>query len=118
LIPYLLLVIYFALSWVLDSYRLGEISASTVGLSHRWIIKSILVVGVMVATVAGIAVWLQVVFLLWMGSRVRRFPLMTLDWPEDAGRVEGKGHIVIDEKQVSEVPSGVSLAAAIKPAAE
>jgi TRAP-type mannitol/chloroaromatic compound transport system permease small subunit len=118
MIPYLLLVIYFALSWVLDSYRLGEISASTVGLSHRWIIKSILVVGLMVATVAGIAVWLQVVVLIWMGSRVRRFPLMTLDWPEDAGRVEGKGRIVIDEKQGSEGPSGVSLAAAIKPAAE
>src|SRR5262249_24074336 len=60
MIPYLLLVIYFAWSWVISSYELGEISASTVGLSHRWIIKSVLVFGLITATVAGIAVWLQI----------------------------------------------------------
>ncbi|HEU0059833.1 MAG TPA: hypothetical protein VFR19_08150, partial [Hyphomicrobiaceae bacterium] len=31
MIPYLLLVISFALSWVFESYKLGEISVSTVG---------------------------------------------------------------------------------------
>lgn len=119
MIPYLLLVIYFALSWVFDSYRLGEISASTVGLSHRWIIKSILVAGLVVATVAGIAVWLQVAFLLWMGSHARRFPLMTLDWPDDIARVEGKGRIVLDANQAGmQEPSVVSASAAVKPAAE
>src|SRR5262245_35206681 len=62
MIPYLLLLIYFASSWVVDSYKLGEISASTVGLSHRWIIKGVLVSGLITATIAGIAVWLQVAF--------------------------------------------------------
>ena len=61
MIPYLLLVIYFAFELgAYSSYMVGEISASTVGLSHRWIIKSVLVFGLIVATIAGIAVWLQV----------------------------------------------------------
>src|SRR3990167_5222312 len=58
MIPYLLLVIWFASSWVFESFKLGEISASTVGLSHRWIVKGTLVVGLITATIAGIAVWL------------------------------------------------------------
>jgi TRAP-type mannitol/chloroaromatic compound transport system permease small subunit len=97
MIPYLLLLIYFASSWVGDSYALGEISASTVGLSHRWVIKGILVFGLIVATCAGIAVWLQVVYVLW-GPQGARFKLMTLEWPEEAGtRVEGKERIKLEE---------------------
>jgi TRAP-type mannitol/chloroaromatic compound transport system permease small subunit len=116
MIPYLMLVIYFASSWVVDSYKLGEISASTVGLSHRWIIKGILVVGLVTATLAGIAVWLQVALLMW-GKRVKRFPLMTLEWPEEAGsKVEGKERIVLDDASGMQEPSRVSAAAAMKPA--
>ncbi len=97
MIPYLLLLIYFASSWVGDSYAVGEVSASTVGLSHRWIIKAILVFGLFVATIAGIAVWLQVVFVLW-GPQGARFKLMTLEWPEEAGTaIEGKERIKLEE---------------------
>jgi TRAP-type mannitol/chloroaromatic compound transport system permease small subunit len=117
MIPYLLLVIYFASSWVLDSYRVGEISASTVGLSHRWVIKGILVAGLCVATVAGIAVWLQVATLLW-GHATKRFPLMTLEWPEEAGsRVEGKERIKLEDYPEEVVVPGVATAEArVKPA--
>ncbi|MGE0851732.1 MAG: TRAP transporter small permease subunit [Hyphomicrobiaceae bacterium] len=120
MIPYLLVVIYFASSWVLDSYRVGEISASTVGLSHRWVIKSILVLGLIVATIAGVAVWLQVAFLMW-GRRVKRFKLMTLDWPEDTSRIEGKERIVLDETSDKQAPPAVATPAlaaqpAMKPA--
>jgi TRAP-type mannitol/chloroaromatic compound transport system permease small subunit len=108
MIPYLLLVIYFASSWVLDSYKVGEISASTVGLSHRWVIKSVLVFGLMTATVAGLAVWLQVAFLMW-GRQVKRFKLMTLDWPEDVSRIEGKERIVLDETPGMEAPPVVAM---------
>jgi hypothetical protein len=39
---------------------------------------------------AGIAVWLQTVVILF-GPKNLRFPLMTLDWPEETGSaVEGK----------------------------
>jgi TRAP-type mannitol/chloroaromatic compound transport system permease small subunit len=117
MIPYLLLVIYFSSSWVLDSYKLGEISASTVGLSHRWIIKSVLVAGLIVATIAGVAVWLQVATLLW-GRNVKRFKLMTLDWPEDVARVEGKERIVLEETPGMQAPelSAVTPAAGVQPA--
>ena len=44
LIPYCAIVIYFASVYAYNSFMIGEISASQVGLTHRWIIKSILVV--------------------------------------------------------------------------
>jgi TRAP-type mannitol/chloroaromatic compound transport system permease small subunit len=104
MIPYLLLVIWFASSWVAESYRIGEISASTVGLSHRWIIKSVLVLGLIIATLAAIAVWLQVALLMWE-KQPKRFPLMTLDWPEEAGsKIEGKERIKLADAPVEILP--------------
>lgn len=97
MLPFLLLTIYFAISYTMGSYRIGEVSPSAVGLSHRWIIKSVLVAGLIVALIAGIAVWLQVAYLMW-GDQTKRFDLMTLDWPEQAGdRIEGKERIRLEE---------------------
>ncbi|ANW03903.1 TRAP transporter small permease subunit [Bradyrhizobium icense] len=97
MIPYLLVVIWFAVSYAHQSFLTGEISASTVGLTHRWIIKSVLVAGLIVAAIAGFSVWLQVVMVLW-GERTRRFSLMTLEWPEEAGtRVEGKQRLTLED---------------------
>ncbi len=115
MIPYLLLVIYFASGWVMDSYKVGEISASTVGLSHRWIIKGVLVAGLITATFAGIAVWLQVAFLMW-AKQPKRFPLLTLDWPDDTSKIEGKERIVLDETPGMQAPPVVAAAATMKPA--
>jgi TRAP-type mannitol/chloroaromatic compound transport system permease small subunit len=119
MIPFLLTVIYFALSYTYSSYSVGEISSSTVGLTHRWIIKSVLVAGLMVATLAGIAVWLQVALLLW-GRRDRRFPLMTLEWPEEAGtRVEGKERIKLQDAPAEPaLPPVLAGRTGLKPAAE
>jgi TRAP-type mannitol/chloroaromatic compound transport system permease small subunit len=97
MIPYCLVVIWFAFIYAYDSWAIHEISASQVGLSHRWIIKSILVVGLIVAALSGVAVWLQVVIVLW-GPQNIRFPLMTLEWPEEAGtKIEGKERIDLEE---------------------
>jgi TRAP-type mannitol/chloroaromatic compound transport system permease small subunit len=97
MIPYCLIVLYFAVIFAYDSYQVSEISASTVGLTHRWIIKSFLVFGLLVAALAGVAVWLQSVIVLF-GPQDLRFRLMTLDWPEEEGRgVEGKQRLVLDE---------------------
>jgi TRAP-type mannitol/chloroaromatic compound transport system permease small subunit len=115
MIPYLLLVIYFASSWVVSSYQLGEISASTVGLSHRWIIKSILVAGLVTATVAGVAVWLQVAFLVWR-KQPKRFPLMTLDWPDDTSKIEGKERIKLEDAPAEPVPPPILAGGRMKPA--
>jgi TRAP-type mannitol/chloroaromatic compound transport system permease small subunit len=97
MIPYCAIVIYFAWIYAYDSYMIDEISASQVGLSHRWVIKSVLVFGMLVAAVAGIAVWLQVAMVLW-GPQDIRFPLMTLEWPEEEGtKIEGKERIKLEE---------------------
>jgi len=70
-----------------------------VGLTHRWIIKSVLVFGLLVIVVAGVSVWLQVVIVLW-GPRDLRFPLMTIEWPEEAGsKIEGKTRLNLDEAE-------------------
>jgi TRAP-type mannitol/chloroaromatic compound transport system permease small subunit len=97
LIPYCAIVIYFAYIYAYDSYVIHEISASQVGLRHRWIIKSVLVFGLVVAVISGIAVWLQVAIVLW-GPQDVRFPLMTLEWPEEAGtKIEGKERIKLED---------------------
>jgi len=90
LIPFSCIVIYFAFIYAYDSFMMNEISASTVGLTHRFIIKSVLTFGLVTALVAGIAVWLQTVAVLW-GPQDIRYPLMTLEWPEEEGTmIEGK----------------------------
>jgi TRAP-type mannitol/chloroaromatic compound transport system permease small subunit len=120
MIPYLLTVIYFGFSYTYSSYAVGEISSSTVGLTHRWIIKSVLVAGLMVATLAGIAVWLQVATILLWGRQERRFALMTLEWPEEAGsRIEGKERIKLEDAPAeAALPPVLAARADLKPAAE
>ena len=89
-IPYCVVLAYFAFVYTVDSYNIGEVSASLVGLSHRWIIKSFLVAGIVVVILAGIAVWLQLVIVLF-GPQNIRFPLLTVEWPEEEGsKIEGK----------------------------
>jgi TRAP-type mannitol/chloroaromatic compound transport system permease small subunit len=97
LIPYTTVVCYFAAVYAIDSYNMGEISASTVGLTQRWIIKTVLLGGLITALLAGIAVWLQTVILLW-GPQDLRFELMTIEWPEEEGTmIEGKERIKLEE---------------------
>ncbi len=99
LIPFCSVVLYFAIVYAYDSWAVGEISASLVGLSHRWIIKAILAFGIVMAIIAGISVWLQVAMVLF-GPQNIRFPMMTLEWPEDAGSVvEGKERLDLDKAE-------------------
>ena len=96
LIPYICIVTWFAFVYAYDSFLIGEISASQVGLSHRWIIKSIIVFGFITALLAGFSVWLQVLSVL-MAPKHWRFPMMTMDWPESEGdSFEGKERVSLD----------------------
>jgi TRAP-type mannitol/chloroaromatic compound transport system permease small subunit len=96
MIPYCLIVIWFAWIYAYDSFMINEISASQVGLTQRWIIKSVLVAGLIIAALSGVAVWLQVAIVLW-GPQNARFPLMTLEWPEEAGtKIEGKERLDLE----------------------
>ncbi len=78
MIPFCLIVGFFAMESAYESFLVGEQSASLVGLGNRWIIKSVLVIGLVFAALAGIAVWLQAVLLLfvpqseWAGSALNQ----------------------------------------------
>lgn len=108
LIPFTVVITYFAFVYAVDSwsinrdadcawYECGEISASLVGLSHRWIIKLILAAGFVMVLVAGAAVWLEMAVVLF-GPQNWRFHLSTVDWPEAEGtKFEGKERLDLDE---------------------
>ena len=99
LIPYTCIVVYFAVVYAVDSFLMNEISASTVGLTHRWIIKSVLVVGLVFVLIAGLSVLLQVLSVLF-GPRDLRYPLMTIEWPEEQGsRIEGKERLDLSKAE-------------------
>ncbi|GMQ76724.1 MAG: hypothetical protein BMS9Abin01_2015 [Gammaproteobacteria bacterium] len=99
LIPFTAIVTWFAFEYAYDAYVNNEISVSTVGLTQRWIIKSVFVAGLVVVLLSGIAVWLQVVIALW-GPKDLRFPLMTLEWPEETGTMlEGKVRLKLEEME-------------------
>ena len=98
-IPFCCILAYFSFIYAYDAWRINEISASLVGLSHRWAIKSFLFMGVIVAIIAGLAVWLQVAMALF-GNRNKRYPLMTIEWPEDTGSmVEGKERLDLEKAE-------------------
>jgi TRAP-type mannitol/chloroaromatic compound transport system permease small subunit len=116
MLPYCALVIWFAYDYTYASYLVNEQSSSTVGLTHRWIIKSVLVFGLIVALVSGVAAWLQVATILW-GPRALRFPLMTLDWPEEDAKVEGKTRVRLEDDyglRLSDAPGEAKTAPAAK----
>jgi TRAP-type mannitol/chloroaromatic compound transport system permease small subunit len=117
MLPYCALTIYFAVDYVHSSFVVSEASASSVGLSHRWLIKSVLVIGLFFAVIAGIAAWLQVVTILW-GPKDLRFPLMTLDWPETGAKIEGKERVKLEDEyglKLDAPPPIIGAAAAAGP---
>ena len=82
MIPWICVLIYFSFIYVRESFIINEVSASLVGLSHRWIIKSFLVAGFVCSLLSGIAVWIQTVILLF-GRPDYRFEPMTLEMPPE-----------------------------------
>lgn len=114
MLPFCAITIWFAFDYVHSSYLVNEGSASTVGLSHRWMIKSVLVIGLAVAVISGIAAWLQVVTILW-GPRELRFPLMTLDWPETEQKIEGKTRVKLEDEYGLKLSDPVAPTAAGPP---
>ena len=68
---------------------------------HAVIWWGFMVIGLIVAGIAGFAVWLQTVLVLF-GPKDLRFELMTLEWPED---MEAKRQLrATAEEAVEDVP--------------
>ena len=61
------LVAYHSLSFVADSSRLNEQSASTVGLTHRWIIKGIYAAGLWLVVLGILSVAARLIVFLFGG---------------------------------------------------
>ena len=64
-LPYIALVSYYSLDVVAGSYRLGEQSDSTVGLTHRWIIKGIYAFGLWLVVLGILSVLFRVIVFLF-----------------------------------------------------
>jgi TRAP-type mannitol/chloroaromatic compound transport system permease small subunit len=66
-LPYMALVAYYSLSFVADSYGLHEQSPSSVGLTHRWIIKGIYAAGLWLVVLGILSVLARVIVFLFGG---------------------------------------------------
>ena len=64
-LPYVALVAYYSLDFVARSYLLGEQSDSTVGLTHRWIIKGIYAAGLWLVVLGILSVLARVIVFLF-----------------------------------------------------
>jgi TRAP-type mannitol/chloroaromatic compound transport system permease small subunit len=67
-LPYTALVCYYSLGFVESSYMVNEQSDSTVGLTHRWIIKGIYAAGLWLVLLGIVSVLLRVVVFLFSGK--------------------------------------------------
>ena len=63
LIPHTLMIIYYGIDFVSRSYNLNEVSAALTGLSHRWIIKSFIPLGMLLLLLAGLSILIKNVIL-------------------------------------------------------
>lgn len=64
LLPFSLIVLYLGSLPVWDAFMLGERSRAPLGLSHRWIIKSMIPIGALLLLLAGLVVTFRNVKLL------------------------------------------------------
>jgi len=64
-LPYVALVDYNSIDFVASSYRMNEQSDSTVGLTHRWVIKGVYAVGLWLVVLGILSVWLRVIVFLF-----------------------------------------------------
>ena len=56
ILPYTALIVWFGIDFASRSYELNEVSSALTGLSHRWIIKSFVPMGMAFLWLAGISV--------------------------------------------------------------
>jgi TRAP-type mannitol/chloroaromatic compound transport system permease small subunit len=64
MIPYIVVVLYYGWTFVHQAWESNEASDAMTGLSHRWVIKSFVLIGLLLALMAGLSTLIrQVVFL-------------------------------------------------------
>ncbi len=64
MIPYIVVVLYYGWTFVHQAWESNEASDAMTGLSHRWVIKSFVLIGLLLALMAGLSTLIrQVVYL-------------------------------------------------------
>ncbi len=71
LIPYCALIVYFGIDFTQRSFANNEVSASATGLTHRWIIKSMIPIGFSLLALAGFAIVLRKIVELFGPDELR-----------------------------------------------
>ncbi|MEK6245465.1 MAG: TRAP transporter small permease subunit [Pseudomonadota bacterium] len=74
-LPYIALVSYYSLEFVEKSYALNEQSDSTVGLTHRWVIKGVYAAGLWLVVLGILSVLLRVIVFLFGNKSVEEVNL-------------------------------------------
>lgn len=74
-LPYIALASYNTLAFIEVSYLQNEISDSTVGLTHRWVIKGIYAAGIWLVLLGIVSVLLRVIVFLFSGKSVEEIGL-------------------------------------------
>jgi TRAP-type mannitol/chloroaromatic compound transport system permease small subunit len=67
-LPYVALVAYYSIDFVMLSYNLAERSDSSVGLTNRWIIKLVYAIGLWLVVLGVVSVMLRVIVFLFSGK--------------------------------------------------
>jgi TRAP-type mannitol/chloroaromatic compound transport system permease small subunit len=65
ILPFVYVVVTYAIPFVERSYQIGEVSAAPGGLAHRWIIKSFIITGFVFIAIAAIARLMRVTAFLF-----------------------------------------------------
>lgn len=85
LIPFIVIILDHSIGWVWQAYEIGESSQNPTGLSHRWIIKSVLPISFLLLLIAALARLIQSVLLLLHKADEQE--------PEISGRVSLTKHL-------------------------
>lgn len=74
ILPFIILVSYYAYSFTLEAYELGEGSGDPGGLPHRWIIKSVIPISFILMGFAGLGMITKACKVIWMNDRYNDEP--------------------------------------------
>ncbi len=69
--PYCAVVVWYSTEYAAVAYAQGEASSSGMGLTHRWIIKSMIPIGVALLFLAGVSVFLRSLVFLFGPRELR-----------------------------------------------
>ena len=72
LIPYTCLIIYYGVDFVNRSFNLNEVSSALTGLSHRWIIKSFIPLGMLILLLAGFSILIKNIIYLIIQFKIMK----------------------------------------------